>query len=206
MKKTKIKTLMILIFALFITFGCASRFPTKKEWSQTPVTQTEKKEFILQGDFKNVDEFIEAAAKLKEGMSYEEVKNLGFSTNGFKAENRCDEIGWVEASEIVLQNTHLMIDFATLEEIIQGKKEYSGVRCKCIDIKSRSDRLFSYFNNSDTYKIGHSIKLVLIFKNQILFGINVNNQPVKEHQRESAFGKVIGDIFSPPKIESLTIK
>lgn len=160
----------------------------------------------MQGDFKNVDEFIEAAAKLKEGMSYEEVKNLGFSTNGFKAENRCDEIGWVEASEIVLQNTHLMIDFATLEEIIQGKKEYSGVRCKCIDVKSRSDRLFAYFNNSDTYKIGHSIKLVLIFKNKILFGININNQPIKEHQRESAFGKVIGDIFSPPKIESLTIK
>ena len=197
---------IIAVFLFFLISGCAAHFPKEKEWKQTPISQTDKIEFILQGDFKNIDEFIQAADQLKEGMSLEEVKKLGFSANGAKMKYNCSKLGWVEASEIVLQNTHLMIDFESLEEIIQGKKQYEGIECQAVDIKSRQDRYLTYFNNLDTYTIGRRIKLVLIFKKGVLFGININNIPIKEYNRESAFLKVFGDIFSSPRIEPLTIK
>lgn len=106
-----------------------------------------------------------------------------------------------------MQNTHLLVDFESLESVTTEKKQYEGIRCRCADIKSRADRLFTYFNNHDVYKIGRDVELVLIFKNKILIGININDQPIKAHNRESAFGKAIGDIFSPPEIKpTLPIK
>lgn len=196
--------LFLLIVCLLLIAGCASRFPTEKEWSKAPVVQKEKIEFILQGDFKDIDEFLQAANQLKEGVSLDEVKKFGFNT---ESKNSCDKIGWLEASDIVLANIHLMIDLENLESVIAGKKEYEGIKCKAVDKKIRTDRMFTYFNNSDSYQIGYDIRLVLIFKNKILVGININDQQIKEHNRESAFGKVFGDIFSPPEIKpTLPIK
>ncbi len=199
------KILTVFLFFL-ISIGCAARFPTEKEWSQMPYIQKDDKRFLLQGNFKDINEFVQAAVKLEHGMSLEEVKELGFSTDDVEEKNACDKLGWIEASEFVLQNTHLMIDFDSLEEIIEGKKQYSGVRCQAIDRKSRTDRWGAYINNADTYKVGREINMILIFKKGVLFGININNTPIKEHNRESAFLKVLGDIFSSPRIESLTIK
>lgn len=70
----KTLSLMILAFIMLLINGCASRFPTEKEWSKVPVAQKEKTEFILQGDFKDINEFLKAANQLKEGMNLEEVK------------------------------------------------------------------------------------------------------------------------------------
>lgn len=200
--KIILNIVLLLLILLIIIAGCASRFPTEKEWLKTPVIQKEKAEFILQGNFKDINEFLKAANQLKEGMNLEEVKKLGFNTNGVEIKNSCEKIGWLEASDIVLANTHLMIDLENLESVIDGKKEYEGIKCKAVDKKIRIDRMFTYFNNSDSYQVGHDIRLVLIFKNKILIGININDQPIKEHNRESAFGKVIGDIFSPPEIKT----
>ncbi|MEK7596348.1 MAG: hypothetical protein AAB564_02260 [Patescibacteria group bacterium] len=190
--------LLLLIIFLIIIAGCASRFPTEKEWLKVPVAQKENIEFVLQGDFKAINEFLRAADQLKEGMSLDEVKKLGFST---EAKNSCDKIGWLETSDIILANTHLAIDFQNIENMTAGKKQYEGIKCRAADSKIRTDRLFTYFNSRDTYRVGCDIKLVLIFKNKILVGININNQLIRQHESERAFGKVIGDIFSPPEIK-----
>lgn len=202
--KIILNVVLLLLILLIIIAGCASRFPTEKEWSKVPVAQKEKAEFALQGDFKNFDEFMKAVGEIKESMSFEEIRKLGFST---ESKNSCDKIGWLEASAIVLQNTHLLVDFESLESVTTEKKQYEGIRCRCVDIKTRADRLFTYFNNHDVYKIGRNVELTLIFKNKVLFGMNINDQLIKKHERESAFGKSIGDIFSPPEIKpSLPIK
>lgn len=189
-----------MIFIVFLINGCASRFPTEKEWTKVPIVQREKTESVLQGNFKDINEFLQAADQLKEGLSLEEVKKLGFNNED---KNGCDKIGWLEASDIILANTNLMIDFRNIESMTAEKKQYEGIKCKAADLRVRADRMFAYFNNHDTYRLGRDIKLVLIFKNKTLVGININIQPIKEYKRESAFGKIIGDIFSPPKIEPI---
>ncbi len=180
--------LTILIFS-----GCAARYPTEKEWGKTPIFQKDNIEFKMQGQFKSVGDFVRAARELKDGMTIAEIKQLGFDTEG---KNGCEKIGWVDASNIVLANTQLNLrPNSNINDVLKEKSQYEGIGCEIVDAKTRTDRLLTYFNNSDTYKIGRKIKMVLIFKNRVLVGININDQPIREHERKRAFAKVFGDIF-----------
>jgi len=192
---TRRMLLSFLMAIMFFAIGCAAKYPTDKQWSKyPPIWQQDKDKYLLQGNFKNIKAFLKIANKLKSGMDIDKVERLGFNTN--ISTGACDKIGWLESSNLVLQNINLTM--LNIQDVVREKMQYEGIRCRAIDSKTRKDRI--YFNNQDTYKKGIEMMVVLIFKNKKLIGVSLNKNPIREHKREKAFGKVITDIlkFSVP--------
>lgn len=188
----------ISIIALFSGCAFAPRYPTDKEWERTPILKSDNKTLEVQGDFKNkVSEFLLAASKLNDGLTKDKIKELGFNPD--LKNNPCEEIGWMEASELARGGTEIRaID---IDAAIKERKAYSAIRCKAKDIKFRTDRALAYINHKDTFGKGLDISLTIIFKNSTVAGVNLNKKPIKSHERESAFLKILGDIINPPKID-----
>ena len=180
---------ILLISAVFFT-GCAAKYPTAKEWnSYPPVWQQDKVEKSIQGNFNDVKTFLLSAAKLKDGMTIDTVRRLGF--NADLPQKSCEKVGWLEASNAILQNTNLAA--ASIHDAIREKRQYSGIRCKAVDTKSRKDRI--YFSNKDTFKNGVEINLTVVFKNDSLIAVNLNKNTIRESERQKAFGQILTDVM-----------
>lgn len=195
---------LALIFLLPIAGACKSipRCPSDKAWERTPIIQTGQKTIEVQGEFKNSTvKFLEAAANLKDGLTKEEVMKLGFSPE-LKNQPSCDSVGWLETSGMILGNVQLKE--TDMESVVKNKKLYSAIRCRAKDVRTRTDRMFTYINNRDTCGRGIDITLTIIFKNQddrdIVVGVDLNKRPVKSLERHSAFFQLLGDIINPPKL------
>jgi len=198
MKQTNLS--LAALFGFWGISGCASipRYPTNKEWARTPIFKSDVKTLNVQGDFKNkVSEFLLAAAKLKDGLMKEEIKELGFNPD--LKNNPCEDIGWMEASELARGGTEINAD--SIETAMKNRKAYSAIRCLAKDVKIRTDRMFAYINHQDTFRKGTNLSLTIILKNNLVAGVDLNKKPIKSHERESAFMKILGNIINPPKID-----
>jgi|SRR3989344_1959326 len=190
---------LVILVSFFGISGCRSipKYPSDKAWTHTPLFQSDHKTLEVQGDFKNqTDEFLLAASKLKNDMAREEVKALGFNPD-LKTQP-CDEIGWLEASQTAIGNTQIKEN--TIEAVVENRKQYSAIRCRARDIKTRADRTFTYINHRDIYGKGIDITLMILFRNNKVVGVDINKRSIKPHERQSALLQILGDIINPPKI------
>lgn len=194
------KKLTLVVGAVLAISGCRSapRYPTDKEWSKTPVLKYDQRTIEVQGDFKNdISKFLAAAAKIRDAMNREEVKNLGFNPD--LSSQPCETIDWLETSQIVLGNA--VINVSSIEKAIENRKNYTAIRCRARDIRVRTDRALAYVNHRDSYGKGLDITLTVIFKDNKVAGVDLNKKPIKSHERQSAFLKVLGEIIGTPKVD-----
>lgn len=187
------------IIALFAALqGCSSvpRYPTDKQWGETPIFRTDSKTLDVQGNFNNnTEKFLIAAAKLKDGLTREEVANIGF--NPELKDRPCDTIGWLETSQIILGNS--TINNKNIDEAVERRKEYSAIKCQARDIKTRNDRSFTYLHHKDTYRKGTDLTLTIIFKENKVIGVDLNKKLLKSHERQSAFFQILGEVVGTAK-------
>lgn len=195
--------LILLLSACSTISKSIPRCPTDKQWKRTPIIKKDQNSVDVQGEFSNdTNKFLKAAEKIKEKMNKTEVIALGFTPES-KEQHSCDVIGWVDASQIILGNS--LIAETSMEKAMENKKKYSAIRCRAKDIQSRADRQFAYFNNFDTCGKGVDITLTIFFKQSgkgtdEVVGIDMNKRPIKTQDRQSSFGRVLGDIINPPKL------
>lgn len=194
------KRYILTIGCILAVSGCRSapRYPTDKEWGRTPIMRSDHRTIEVQGDFKNdISKFLIAAAKIQDGMNKEEVRALGFNPE-LKGQP-CETIDWLETSQIVLGNA--VINVSSIERAIENRKQYTAIRCRAKDVKVRTDRALAYVNHKDSYGKGLDITLTVIFKESKVAGVDLNKKPIKSHDRQSAFLKVLGEVIGPPKID-----
>lgn len=193
----------ILLFCLIhlSLYGCTTsrpKYPTDEQWNRTPIFKSDSKTLEVQGDFKNdVNKFLIAASKLKDNMTREDVRALGFDP---ELKNQpCDSIGWMETSQTITGNS--VVNTRTIDEAVENRKQYSAVRCRARDIKIRTDRALTYLHHKDTYFKGVDLTLTIIFKKDSVIGVDLNKKPVKPHERQSAFFQILGEIIGTPQIQ-----
>ncbi|GEM_PF-4749062 len=197
----------LLFFAsISLLTACASppRYPTEKQWGRTPIFKRDQKIVEVQGNFGNdISQFLLAASKVTDGLTKNQVKELGFDPGLEK--QPCESIGWLETSQMVLGSAQ--VKHASMEEAIRVRKPYSAIRCRAKDIKVRTDRTFTYVNHKDTYAKGRSISLTIIFKKDAesgldrVAGVDNNGKPIKNHERQSAFLQIMGEFIGVPRID-----
>lgn len=83
MQKRSAGLIVLTVFFVIAAAGCASapRYPTEQEWQQNKLNKflyKDRKIFEIQGNFDTIAQFLEAAAKLKEGYTRDQVRELGF--------------------------------------------------------------------------------------------------------------------------------
>jgi hypothetical protein len=194
------KRYILTIGCILAASGCKSapRYPTDKEWGRTPIMKSDHRVIEVQGDFKNdISKFLIAAAKIQDGIKREEVKKIGFNPD--LQSQPCETIDWLETSQIVLGNA--VINVSSIERAIENRKQYTAIRCRAKDIKVRTDRALAYVNHKDSYGKGLDITLTIIFKDDKVAGVDLNKKPIKSHDRQSAFLKVLGEVIGTPKVD-----
>ena len=121
--------------------------------------------------------------------------NAGFNPD--LKDHPCDAIGWLETSQIILANS--TVSNKSIDETVEYRKEYSAIRCRARDIKSRTDRSFTYINHKDTYHKGTDITLTIIFKKNKVVGVDLNKKLLKPHERQSPFSQIRGEVAETKK-------
>ncbi len=197
----RIAPLSIVLLSIIFISGCGTtpHYPTDKQWARTPILKSDSKTLKVQGNFQSdLNRFLTATKALKENMTTEEVRNLGFDPD--LKNDPCNAIGWLEASQLLLGNS--VISSASIEETMQKRKKYTAIRCQATDAKTRGDRLFTYVNNKDTYSKIDDYVLVVIFSDNKVVAVDLSKRNEKSHDRQSSFLQVFGEFINTPKIDT----
>jgi len=180
MKYSSVRLTVMLSVAGFLLSGCGN-----VRWR----TQSDKE---LTGLFENNRERLLAAVRAIE-LRKTTRKDLEVQGFDFKAPN-VDKSEGFNALNSLFKQEFRDLDPDRLDALIAKCNGYELVRIPCSNVASKSHRI--YFSRKDTYTTGHETEVRILFHNNLVEYVEVNDVSRDKYQRTKAFARGFTELFS----------